>query len=104
MADISSTLPETDPNEVVKILKVSSSSDPQAVGTSIFKSIVNSQTYPDLRAIGHGAVGQMVKAVAISRGYLAERGIDLAVTIGFDTIENENGDPITAMRFRTFAR
>lgn len=38
-----------------------------------------------LRAIGAGAVNQSVKAVAIARGYVAQRGQDLVCRPGFDT-------------------
>jgi stage V sporulation protein S len=86
------------------ILRVSSSSAPQAVAAAISKCISESHKYPTLRAIGHGAVGQAVKALAIARGYVAPRGTDLAFVVGFDTIENAEGKEISAMVFKTFAR
>ena len=39
-----------------------------------------------LRAIGHGATGQAVKAVAVARGYVAPRGLSLALIPGFTEI------------------
>lgn len=86
------------------VLRVSSKSDPQAVSTAIFKSIFDSLKYPHVRAIGHGAVGQAVKAIAIARGYTAQKGVDLACNIGFETIINDKGEEISAMVFRTFDR
>lgn len=86
------------------VLKVSASSPPQSVASAIGKSISDSRRYPVLRAIGHGAVGQAVKALAIARGYVAPRGIDLAFVVGFDTIVNPDGKEISAMVFRTFSR
>lgn len=86
------------------VLRVSANSAPQAVAAAIAKSISDSHKYPVLRAIGHGAVGQAVKALAIARGYVAPRGTDLAFVVGFDTIENAEGKEISAMVFRTFAR
>jgi stage V sporulation protein S len=86
------------------ILRVSSSSAPQAVAAAISKCISESHKYPTLRAIGHGAVGQAVKALAIARGYVAPRGTDLAFVVGFDTIENAEGKEISAMVFKTFPR
>jgi len=86
------------------ILRVSANSAPQAVAAAVAKSISDSHKYPVLRAIGHGAVGQTVKALAIARGYVAPRGTDLAFVVGFDTIENAEGKEISAMVFRTFAR
>lgn len=86
------------------VLRVSSSSPPQSVAAAISKSISESHRYPVIRAIGHGAVGQAVKALAIARGYVAPRGTDLAFVVGFDTITNAEGKEISAMVFRTFAR
>jgi stage V sporulation protein S len=86
------------------ILRVSASSPPQSVAAAISKCISDSHRYPTLRAIGHGAVGQTVKALAIARGYVAPRGVDLAFVVGFDTIENDEGKEISAMVFRTFSR
>ena len=87
-----------------EILRVGSSSSPQSVATAIYKSIFDSSHYPSLRAIGHGAVGQAVKAIAIARGLVAPRAINLGVDIGFDTITNDEGEEISAMIFRTYAR
>jgi stage V sporulation protein S len=86
------------------VLRVSSSSAPQSVAAAISKSISESHRYPVLRAIGHGAVGQAVKALAIARGYVAPRGTDLAFVVGFDTIINNEGKEISAMVFRCFPR
>jgi stage V sporulation protein S len=94
--------PETD--EEIVVLRVSSKSDPQAVATAIFKSIFDSNKFPNVRAIGHGAVGQAVKAIAIARGHTAQKGVDLACNIGFETIKNAEGEEISAMVFKTFAR
>jgi stage V sporulation protein S len=95
---------QADDVEELTILRVSSSSAPQAVAAAVSKSIFDSHTYPTLRAIGHGAVGQAAKALAIARGYTAARGLDLAFTIGFDTILNDDGKEISAIVFHTFRR
>ena len=92
----------TEADEV--ILRVSSSSPPQAVATAVSKSIFDSHKFPVLRAIGHGAVGQAAKAIAIARGYVAPRGMDLGVVIGFETILNDKGEEISAIVFKTFGR
>lgn len=94
---------ETDSPETM-LLKVGSNSAPQAVATAIYKSIFDSNVYPSLRAIGHGAVGQAVKAIAIARGHVAARAVDLGVTVGFDTIINNDGEEISAILFETFKR
>jgi stage V sporulation protein S len=51
-----------------------------------------------LRAVGAGAVNQAVKAIAISRGYVAPRGLDLTCKPGFTTIESRDGE-ISAIVF-----
>ena len=86
------------------VLRVSSKSEPQAVAMAIFKSIFDSSKYPQVRAIGHGAVGQAVKAIAIARGHTAQKGVDLSCNIGFETILNDKGEEISAMVFKTFSR
>jgi stage V sporulation protein S len=87
------------------LLRVSSSSPPQSVAAAISKCIADGN-YPTLRAIGHGAVGQAVKALAIARGYVAPRGIDIVFIAGFDTVESNDGSgkEISAITFRVLAR
>ena len=94
-------VPVLDDEDVV--LKVASSSDPKKVSSAILNSIF-SGVYPSVRAIGHGAIGQSSKALAIARGAAAAQGINLAVQIGFTTILNESGDEVSAIVFQTFNR
>jgi stage V sporulation protein S len=89
--------------ELEDVIKVSGSSNPQSVG-SILARAVNSGQSPRMRAIGASAVNQAVKACAISRGFVAPRGIDLTFVIGFDDIEGENGTTISAISFKPVAR
>ena len=86
------------------VLRVKADSSPKKVAVAINKAISENASYPTLRAIGHGAVGQTVKAIGIARGNAAQRGIDLAVIIGFDSVPGDGGTEITAMTFKTFAR
>lgn len=81
------------------VLKVSGSSNPQSVG-SILARAVNAGQTPKMRAIGAGAVNQASKAAAIARGFVAPRGIDLLYIIGFDDIQGENGETISAITFK----
>jgi len=94
----------SDTHSEPKLLKVSKTSPPQAVATAITRSIFDSLEYPTIRAIGHGAVGQAVKAVGIARGYVAPKGVDLACTIGFETLKGQDGGDISAICIRTFPR
>lgn len=91
-------------NSVVDdVIKVSGSSNPQSVGSIMARAVIAGQD-PRMRAIGASAVNQAVKACAIARGFVAPRGIDLTFVIGFDDIEGENGNTISAMSFKPVAR
>lgn len=81
------------------VLRVKSSSSPQAVAGALSQAIYDGQRVR-LRAIGAGAVNQAVKACAIARGYVAPRGIDLAFRPGFETIQTAEGE-ISAVVFYT---
>ena len=54
----------------MEILKVSATSKPVAVAGAI-AGVVRSQQRVEVQAIGAGAINQAVKAIAISRGYVA---------------------------------
>jgi stage V sporulation protein S len=86
------------------LMRVSASTPPQAVAGSITRVIFEQNQMPTLRAIGAGAVAQACKGIAIARGYVATRGVDLATTIGFETIEGDNGNEISAQTFHLFLR
>lgn len=85
------------------VLKVSGSSNPQSVGSILARS-VNAGHAPKMRAIGASAVNQAAKAAAIARGFVAPRGIDLSFVIGFDDIQGDNGETISAISFKPIAR
>ena len=91
------------------LIKVAPGSSSQAVANSIVKCIFDHDDMPVLRAIGAGAVSQAVKAIAIARGIVAVRGIDLSVNMGFESLPDERegaaeGDTISSMVFMTFLR
>lgn len=67
------------------VIRVKSSSNANQLAQAIAHSIYEREIKP-IRAIGAGAVNQAVKALAIARGYVAPRGIDLSVKPGFETI------------------
>ena len=91
----------TDTPEVVStdepFLRVSASSNPQSVASAIAHAIYDKHEVK-LRAVGAGAVNQAVKAIAIARGYVAPRGMDLSCIPGFTTIESRDGE-ISAIVF-----
>jgi stage V sporulation protein S len=78
-------------------LKVSAQSNPQSVASAIAHAIYDNK-HVKIRAIGAGAVNQAVKAMAIARGYVAPRGIDLVCTPGFTTVNSREGE-ISAIVF-----
>ena len=45
----------------------------------------------ELRAMGAGATNQMYKAIASARKVIAQKGYNLMIIPGFDTIEDANG-------------
>jgi stage V sporulation protein S len=90
------TEPESIPAEE-QFLRVSASSNPQSVASAIAHAIYDKHEVK-LRAVGAGAVNQAVKAIAISRGYVAPRGMDLTCKPGFTTIESRDGE-ISAIVF-----
>lgn len=78
-------------------LRVSASSNPQSVASAIAHAVYDNRAVK-LRAVGAGAVNQAVKAIAIARGYVAPRGLDLTCKPGFTTIESRDGE-ISAIIF-----
>jgi stage V sporulation protein S len=91
-----SNTPEEIPAEE-PFLRVSAGSNPQSVASAIAHAIYEKHEVK-LRAVGAGAVNQAVKAIAISRGYVAPRGMDLTCKPGFTTIESRDGE-ISAIVF-----
>ena len=73
-----------------EVLKVSAKSRPSAVAGAI-AGVVRENGRAEVQAIGAGATNQAIKAVAISREYLLETGIDaVCVPALIDgTIDNE---------------
>lgn len=84
-----------------QVLRVSASSNPQSVASAVAHSIYESRKCT-IRAVGAGAVNQSVKAIAIARGYVAPRGMDLTCVPGFANIESHDGQ-ISAIVFSVLA-
>ena len=78
-------------------LRVAASSSVQSLASAIAHAVRDNNSVK-LRAVGGGAVNQAVKAIAISRGYVAPRGMDLTCKPGFTTIESRDGE-ISAIVF-----
>ncbi|MDL2280681.1 stage V sporulation protein S [Selenomonadales bacterium OttesenSCG-928-I06] len=81
----------------MEVLKVSAQSNPKSVAGAL-AAVLRERKAAEVQAVGAGAVNQAVKAIAISRGFVAPNGIDLVVIPAFAEI-NIDGEERTAMRF-----
>lgn len=82
------------------VIKVGGGSDPQAVASAISNAFYDDNEVV-MRAVGAAAVNQGAKAVAISRGYIAPRGLDVICRIGFTNVQGRDGESsISAIVFR----
>jgi len=81
----------------MEMVKVSAESVPGKVAGAI-AAAVREQGQAIVQAVGAGAVNQTVKAIAITRGFLAPQGVDLVCIPGFVDV-NIAGEERTAIRF-----
>jgi stage V sporulation protein S len=79
------------------VLKVSAQSKPKSVAGAL-AAVLRENISAEVQAVGAGAVNQAVKAIAITRGFVAPNGIDLIVIPAFAEIMIE-GEERTAIRF-----
>lgn len=80
-----------------EVLMVASRTNPNSLAGAIAGTI-RENDQAELQAIGAGAINQAVKAIAISRGYLAPAGFNLVCIPGFIDIEIDN-EKRTAIKF-----
>lgn len=81
----------------MEILKVSAKSQPKSVAGAL-AAVLRENGSVEIQAVGAGAVNQAVKALAITRGFVAPNGIDLITIPAFSQI-SINGDERTAIKF-----
>lgn len=81
----------------MEILKVSAKSQPKSVAGAL-AAVLREKAVAELQAVGAGAVNQAIKAIAITRGFVAPNGIDLVVIPAFSEIEID-GEEKTAIKF-----
>ena len=81
----------------MEVLKVSSKSNPKSVAGAL-AAVLREENKAEIQAIGAGAVNQAIKAIAISRGYVAPNGMDLIMIPAFTEIEIDDEER-TALRF-----
>ena len=65
-----------------EVLKVGATSKPVLVAGAI-AGVLRSRSRVEVHAIGAGAINQAIKAIAISRGYVAPAGLDLVCVPSF---------------------
>jgi len=87
---------------LMEFLKVSSKSSPSSVAGAI-AGMIKDGVPVDIQSVGAGAVNQAVKAIAISRGFLAPIGIEIVCSPSFADIDIK-GETRTAIRFRVEPR
>lgn len=81
----------------MEVLKVSAQSQPKSVAGAL-AAVLRENNAAEVQAVGAGAVNQAVKAIAITRGFVAPNGIDLVVVPAFSEI-NIDGEERTAIKF-----
>ena len=88
----------------MEILKVSAKSSPNSVAGALAGVLrENGYCEVEMQAIGAGALNQAVKAVAITRGFVAPHGIDLVCIPAFTDVEID-GEERTAIKLIVAAR
>lgn len=81
----------------MEVLKVSAQSNPKSVAGAL-AAVLRERGTAEVQAVGAGAVNQAIKAIAISRGFVAPNGIDLIAIPAFAEIAID-GEERTAIRF-----
>ncbi len=81
----------------MEILRVSAQSQPKSVAGAL-AAVLRENGIVEVQAVGAGAVNQAVKALAITRGFVAPNGIDLVVVPAFSQISID-GEERTAIKF-----
>lgn len=85
-----------------QIIKVAPDSNVKKVAGAIAYAVGDSDQ-ATVHAIGAGAVNQAVKSIAIARGMVASKGVDLWCRIGFTSVmhDTENKDISVIVFFLT---
>ncbi len=81
----------------MEVLKVSANSQPKSVAGALAAAL-RDKNCAEIQAVGAGAVNQAVKAIAITRGFVAPNGIDLVAVPAFSEVSID-GEERTAIKF-----
>lgn len=82
---------------IMEVLKVSANSQPKSVAGAL-AAVLRDNNCAEIQAVGAGAVNQAVKAIAITRGFVAPNGIDIVTVPAFSEV-NIDGQERTAIKF-----
>ena len=80
----------------MEVLKVSTKSNPNSVAGAL-AAIIKEKNIVEIQAVGAGAINQVVKAIAIARGFVAPSGRDIVCVPAFTDIEID-GEERTAIK------
>ncbi|MGI6548974.1 MAG: stage V sporulation protein S [Syntrophomonadales bacterium] len=81
----------------MEVLKVSATSSPKSVAGAL-TAVLREYGRAEVQAVGAGAVNQAIKAIAITRGFVAPNGIDLVMIPAFVEIDIDD-ETRTAIKF-----
>jgi stage V sporulation protein S len=85
------------------VIRVTGGSDVQGTASAIASAFYDNYEVL-LRAMGSQAVNQAVKAIAVARGFVATRGVDLVCRPGFTSVPGTDHDgnevALSALVFR----
>lgn len=73
----------------MEVLKVSAKSNPNAVAGAL-AGVLREKGGAEIQTVGAGALNQAIKAVAITRGFVAPSGIDIVCVPAFADIQIGN--------------
>lgn len=81
----------------MEVLRVAADSNAKAVAGALVAAL-KTKGIVHVQAIGAGAVSQVVKAIAVARGYVAPNGMNIVFTPAFSEVVI-NGETRTAIKF-----
>lgn len=81
----------------MEVLKVSANSSPKSLAGAL-TAVLRDYGKAEVQAVGAGAVNQAVKAIAITRGFVAPNGMDIISIPAFVEIDID-GESRTAVKF-----
>lgn len=81
----------------MEVLRVAANSDVKALAGALVAAI-KANGKVEVQAVGAGAVNQAIKAIAVSRGFVAPNGVNLIFIPAFSEVVI-NGETKTALKF-----